>query len=55
MVGFNKSVFVIFTLDEKLMAKWVMSLLYLFRNFVFVWVVVQGKGQSGTRLPSTKP
>ena len=54
-VGSNKSVFVTFTFDEKLMSINVSSLLYSLRNLVWVLNVEHGRGQSDTRLPSIKP
>ena len=54
MVGFTKSVFVSSTFEENVMSIEVSAPLSSCKSFVCVWVVLQGKGQSDTRLPSAK-
>ena len=42
------------TFEENVMSIDVSVFMFPDRNFVCVWVVLQGKGQSDTRLPSAK-
>ena len=53
-VGFTKSVVVTLTVEEKVMSMMVSLSWFSYKNFASVWVVLQGRGQSDTELPSTK-
>ena len=53
-VGLTKSVFVTLIFEGREMAMPELSLLVSYKNLVYVWVVLQGRGQSDTRSPSTK-
>ena len=53
-VGLTKSVFVTFIFEGREMAMPELSLLVSYKNLVYVWVVLQGRGQSDTRSPSIK-
>ena len=53
-VGLTKSVFVSLTFEENVMSITVSTPLSSCKSFVCVWIVLQGKGQSDTRLPSAK-
>ena len=54
-VGLTKSVFVTLIFEGREMAMPELSLLVSYKNLVYVWVVLQGRGQSDTWPPTAKP